>query len=67
MSASRSRKPHTCKDCGREWLKPCELGDMHYPDGSWRTCPNWLKKLDEIGGMTREEADEAERVRNLYR
>ncbi len=40
---------------------------MHYADGSSRVCPNWNKRLDEIGGMTPEEADEQDRLRAMFR
>jgi hypothetical protein len=40
---------------------------MEYDDGSSRTCPNWNKKLDEIGGMTPEQADEQSRFDAICR
>lgn len=46
-----------CAICNRPWLKPCYRGEMEYIDGSSYICPNWNKKLDEIGGMTQEEAE----------
>ena len=46
-----------CATCRREYLPRCESGEFNYDDGSSRICPNWNKRLDEIGGMTPEEAD----------
>lgn len=57
----------TCGHCGREPLKHCYGGEMEYADGSSRACPNWNKKLDEIGGMTPEEADENARWQARFR
>jgi hypothetical protein len=48
-------------------MKRCEMGEMHYDDGSSRVCPNWNKRLDEINGMSPEEADAAEAYRRLFR
>lgn len=48
-------------------MKRCEGGEMYYMDGSSRVCPNWNKRLDEIGGMTPEEADAAENYRRQFR
>lgn len=56
-----------CPTCGRPGMKRCEQGEMHYDDGSSRACPNWNKKLDEIGGMTPQEADDAARIDSLFR
>lgn len=56
-----------CPHCGREILARCEHGEMWYVDGSSRICPNWNKKLDEIGGMTPKEADDAARFDAICR
>lgn len=52
-----------CRSCDRPHRQNCCGGEMEYADGSSRACPNWNMKLDEIGGMTREEAEDAERYR----
>lgn len=59
--------PAKCPTCGRPGKARCEGGEMVYDDGSSRVCPNWNKKLDEIGGMTPEEADDAARIDSLFR
>ena len=59
--------PTSCPTCKRPHMKRCEMGEMHYDDGSSRVCPNWNKRLDEIGGMTPKEADDAENYRRLFR
>jgi len=56
-----------CRLCGREKKPRCETGEMVYSDGSWAICPNWNKRLDEIGGMTSQEADEAARWNARFR
>jgi hypothetical protein len=50
-----------CSLCDRPWKPRCEHGELIYKDGSSRVCPNWNKHLDEIGGMTREEAEDQAR------
>lgn len=59
--------PATCQQCGRPGKARCEGGEMVYLDGSSRICPNWSLKLDEIGGMTPEKAEEQARFDRLCR
>lgn len=59
--------PEKCPTCGRPGLRRCWQGEIEYDDGASSVCPNWNKKLDEIGGMTPEEADEAARFDSLFR
>lgn len=40
---------------------------MEYPDGSSRVCPNWNKRLDVIGGMSEQEAQENQRYLAQFR
>ena len=60
-------QPTECATCKRPQEKRCCGGILEYDDGSSRACANYNKHLDEISGMTREEADEAERYRSLFR
>ncbi len=56
-----------CQTCKREYLPRCEGGEFSYSDGSSRVCPNWRKRLDEIGGMTPKQADDQARFDALCR
>ena len=56
-----------CPHCNRKSLARCWGGEMEYDDGSSRTCPNWNKRLDEIGGMTPEQAADQARFDALCR
>ena len=56
-----------CGLCGREARRNCWQGEMQYDDGSSRVCPNWNKRLDEVGGMTPEEADQEHIYRSQFR
>lgn len=49
--------PATCSLCHRPRRLRCEQGEMSYSDGSSLICPNWNIRLDEIDGMTTEEAE----------
>jgi hypothetical protein len=57
----------TCPDCDRPAKKHCYGGTLEYDDGSSRACEQWNMKLDEIGGMTREEAEAESQYRSQFR
>ncbi len=47
-----------CIICDRPYKEKCICGELIYEDGSSRICPQWNIKLDEIGGITTEEAEQ---------
>lgn len=56
-----------CPHCEFESKRFCEGGEMEYPDGSGRACPNWNKRLDIIGGKTEVESEENRRFLAQFR
>lgn len=56
-----------CATCKRPELKHCYGGVLEYSDGSSMACENWNIRLDEIGGMTTEEAEAKSRYRAQFR
>jgi hypothetical protein len=44
----RLEKAALCSLCELPYRQFCGTGEMHYPDGSSRACPNWLKRMNEI-------------------
>ena len=56
-----------CSSCRRPSIKRCFGGVLEYDDGSSMACENWNKRLDEIGGMTAKEAEDASRRRAQFR
>ena len=57
----------TCGLCHRRHRKRCDGGVLEYTDGSSMACENWNIRLDEISGMTTEEAEAASRYRAQFR
>lgn len=56
-----------CGTCKRPYRKRCYGGVLEYDDGSSMACENWNIRLDEIGGMTTEEAEAESRYRAQFR
>jgi hypothetical protein len=56
-----------CHSCKRPTLRNCNGGVREYEDGSSIACENWNIRLDEIGGMTTQEAEAESRYRAQFR
>jgi hypothetical protein len=66
-SVERSLIGKPCGICDRPYRRNCYGGLLEYSDGSFMACPHWNMKLDEIGGMTSEEAEREEDYRRQFR